>query len=114
MAGVDRVVQPGGRLHDWFAKADLIVSTAGYNSVLEIASSDVPTLLIPIPRTYDDQGTRAESWAARPGRAHRWGAWDLSARWMASVVDGRTRRPVVDLGPSGAARAARHILDLLP
>ena len=34
------------KLHDLFSTADLVIGTAGYNSVLELASTDVPTLLI--------------------------------------------------------------------
>jgi predicted glycosyltransferase len=111
--GVDRVVRPGGRLHDWFGQADLIISTVGYNSVLEIASTDVPTLLIPISRTFDDQYARAETWARRLGCAHRWGDVTRSAEWMALILDRKRRRPAVDLGASGAGLAARRILDLL-
>jgi predicted glycosyltransferase len=112
--GVDRVVQPGGRLNDWFGQADLIVSTVGYNSVLEIATTDVPTLLIPISRTFDDQSARAETWARCLGYAHHWGDIERSAAWMASMLIQGRRRPTVDLGVSGAGRAARLVLDLMP
>ncbi|NNG02998.1 MAG: hypothetical protein HKM95_02725 [Inquilinus sp.] len=68
--GVDRFVDVGAELHRAFARASLVVSTAGYNSVLEIACIDVPALLLAIPRSLDDQQVRARRWGDRMGHCH--------------------------------------------
>lgn len=55
IVGVDRVLHTGANLHEAFSPADLVISTVVYNSVLELACTDVPVLLLSIPRTFDDQ-----------------------------------------------------------
>ncbi len=107
----DEVFAPGADLDRHFAAADLVITTVGYNSVLELASLDVPVLLVPIPRTYDDQEARARRWADALG--FRLGPEEAaeSAAWAASVLESLRRRPPADLGPSGAARAAEIILE---
>lgn len=108
----DRIVDPGGALNDMFRDTDIVISTAGYNSVLELATTDTPTLLVPIPRSIDDQTARARSWA------HHLGMWLdadsplTAANWLAHEITLRRRRLPVDLGPSGEERAARAILSL--
>jgi hypothetical protein len=108
----DRSLDPGGALNELFRDADIVISTAGYNSVLELATTDTPTLLVPIPRSIDDQATRARSW----GRTL--GAWldpaspGEAASWLAGEVFARRRRQPMDLGASGEDRAARAILRL--
>jgi hypothetical protein len=108
----DRSLDPGGALNELFREADIVISTAGYNSVLELATTDTPTLLVPIPRSIDDQTRRARSW----GRTL--GAWldpaspGEAASWLAQEVFARRRRPPVDLGASGEESAARAILGL--
>ena len=113
LASADRTVDPGARLHDWFADADLVVTTAGYNSTLELALLDVPVLFVPIGRTYDDQAERARRWAPALGGLLDPGDLATSVDWAASVLMARRRRPPAPLGPSGAAAAARLLLDLV-
>jgi len=110
LAGADGHVDPGGELHRHFAAADVVISTAGYNSVLELAGLDVPALIVPIERTIDDQVARARLWGPRLGAWHR--ERTESAGWLAEAVTARRRRQPWDLGPSGEARAAELILGL--
>ncbi len=110
--GVDRIIDPGSRLNEMFQPADLVVSTAGYNSVLELACTDVPTLLVPIGRRIDDQPARARKWAPLLGLDHHWGNASRSASWISSRLAAGGRRPAVDLGVSGEARAACLIAKL--
>lgn len=113
LAGADRIIDPGARLNDQFRDADFVISTAGYNSVLELATTDTPTLLVPILRSIDDQATRARLWAQKVGCWHDAAAPDLSANWLAQEIARRRRRPPVNLGPSGEDRAAMVILNLV-
>ena len=110
--GIDRIFDPGARLNEMFPLADLVISTAGYNSVLELASTDVPTLLVPIGRSIDDQAGRARKWAPLLGLDHHWGDASRSASWISSRLTAAGRRAAVDLGVSGEARAARLIENL--
>lgn len=109
----DRTVHPGPELPRYFEEADLVLSTAGYNSVLELAVRPVPVVLVPVPRTYDDQEERAEHWGPRLGWRHREGKAGDTAAWMAERLAGRERRDPVRIGPSGAGLAARCIRDLV-
>ena len=110
----DRTLDPGGELNREFARADIAISTAGYNSVLELATTDTPTLLIAIPRNIDDQVARARLWGPRLGACHTPGDRASSGTWLARCIDAGTRRAPWDLGPSGCTAAARHILGLAP
>lgn len=112
LAGADRTVNPGPRLNDLFREADIVISTAGYNSVLELATTDAPCLLVPIPRSIDDQVGRARLWAERLGCWHDAAAPERSASWLVQELAARRRRPPVDLGPSGEDGAAKAILRL--
>ncbi len=110
--GVDRFITPGAFLPQVFAEADAVLSTAGYNSVLELAAIDVPTLLIPVPRTYDDQLQRARRWGERLGLCHERGKLGRSSAWTRSVVEEPRRRCPIDIGPSGASAAAQFVEQL--
>jgi hypothetical protein len=110
LAQADRQVDPGGELNRHFGAADVVISTAGYNSVLELASLDVPTLLVPIPRSIDDQAARVRLWGPRVGAGHL-GGIEESAAWLARTIAARSRRTPCDLGPSGEDEAARLILE---
>ena len=110
---VDETIEPGPTLHNLFTQADLIISTAGYNSVLELACTDVPVLFMPIGRYSDDQYKRARQWGPRVGLCYDRADRDRAIEWMADVTDQRLRRAPVDLGPSGAPACAALIEALL-
>ncbi|MGL5010461.1 MAG: glycosyltransferase [Paracoccaceae bacterium] len=112
LATADRIVDPGAELNDLFGKADAVISTAGYNSVLELATTDTPALLVPILRSIDDQAARARLWAQQIGCWHDVTAPELSVDWLTQVIASRRRRRQVDLGPSGEDQAATAILNL--
>ncbi|ETX09222.1 glycosyltransferase [Candidatus Entotheonella palauensis] len=103
---------PGGDLHLYFAQADTVISTAGYNSVLELATTDVPALLVAIPRSLDNQMARACLWGTRLGKWHVPGETLSSGAWLAAQIDAAKRRAPWDLGPSGETAAAQLILGL--
>jgi predicted glycosyltransferase len=111
--GADRTIEPGPALHNLFGRADLVISTAGYNSVLELACTDVPVLLMPIGRYSDDQHKRARQWGPRLGFCHEADHPERAVRWMTGVVEARQRRPRVDLAASGAGACAALIERLL-
>ena len=112
ITGVDETLRPGPELHNVLSKANLVISAAGYNTVLELACTDVPVLLVPVPRYTDDQEKRAQLWGERLGMRYAPNQKELSVLWMAKILETRPRRPVVDIGPSGADRAAALILEL--
>ena len=113
VSGVDELLQPGARLHEVFADTDLLISTAGYNSTLEFAATDVPVLFIPIMRSYDDQYARAQRWADRLGRVLTEPGDARVIDWIVDTLANKRRRDPVDLGPSGAPAAARMLEELL-
>ena len=113
LPGVDAIFDPGGALNATFRAADLVISTAGYNSVLELASTDTPALIVPIPRSLDDQEARVRLWGPRLGCGLLPGGEDQAADWLAGQVQNPARRVPVDLGPDGARRAAAILSDLL-
>jgi len=110
----DEILDPGGELNREFARADIAISTAGYNSVLELATTDTPTLLISIPRNIDDQEARARLWGPRLGACHTPANRAASGSWLASCIDAGSGRRPWDLGPSGCTAAAQLILDVAP
>ena len=111
--GADRVFDPGGALNDCFAAADIVVSTAGYNSVLELATTETPAMLVPTGRSIDDQMKRAKVWGPRVGCFLDPVAPEAALAWLKQQVRAPGRRPPVDLGPSGGPEAARQILAVL-
>ena len=113
LPGIDEVFDPGPQLNDVFRAADLVISTAGYNSVLELAGTDTPALIVPIPRSLDDQAARVRLWGPRLGFGLLPEHLEEGAAWLAHQVETPARRPPVDLGPDGADRAADILLDLL-
>ena len=109
----DEVFDPGGDLNAVFRDADLVISTAGYNSVLELANTDTPALLTAIPRSLDDQAARARLWGPKLGHWLDPDSLEMAAAWLADRIDRPRRRPPVDLGPDGAVRTANLILECL-
>ena len=112
LSNADRVIDPGGDLNEHFAQADVVISTAGYNSVLELAITTTPTMFMSIARTYDDQAVRASIWGQRLGATYNGDDPDASAAWLAATLSKRERRPPVDIGLSGADSAAHELLAL--
>ncbi len=112
LSQADEVFDPGGELNAVFRAADVVISTAGYNSVLELASTDTPTLLAAIPRSLDDQAARVRLWGPRLGCALRPDRLGTASAWLADRIDHPRRRRPVDLGPDGAAVAAKLILEM--
>jgi predicted glycosyltransferase len=111
--GIDGIIMPGPDLHNHFHTADLVISAVGYNTVLELACTDVPALLVPVPRYTDDQQQRAELWGKKLGMNHDPSRSERSIEWMAKTLEHRQRRPAVPLGRSGAERCATLIDGLL-
>lgn len=113
LSEADTVFDPGGALNDCFAAVDIVVSTAGYNSVLELAMTDTPTMLVPIPRSIDDQAGRARLWGPRVGCHLDPEAPEVGLNWLKQLVEAPVRRKPVDLGSSGGSEAAQRILALV-
>ena len=109
----DEVFDPGPDLNAVFRAADLVISTAGYNSVLELASTDTPAMIVPIPRSLDDQEARVRLWGPKLGFGLLPDRMTEAAGWLADLIDTPRRRAPVDLGPDGAVQAAESLADLL-
>ena len=110
--GVDVEIRPGADLPNAFAAADLVITTAGYNSVLELATLDVPTLLLPIETRYDDQQQRTNQWSGSLGFQYAADNFKASVEWTVQTLLLRRRREPIDIGPSGAGKAAASIIRL--
>jgi hypothetical protein len=113
LAGADEAFDPGAALNAVFRAADLVISTAGYNSVLELASTDTPALLAAIPRSFDDQDARVRLWGPRLGYGLDPERPEAAIAWLTGQIDRPRRRAPVALGPDGAKRAAELLLELL-
>lgn len=109
----DEHVHVGSQLNETFAQYDAVISTVGYNSVLELAQLDVPVLLVPILRSLDDQMARARGWAATMGFAHEEASISASAQWLAATLQHGKRRTPCNLDSAGAATCAHQIMGLL-
>ena len=97
--------------HDWLRAADVVVTHAGHNAVMEAAAAGRPTIVIPQDRPFDEQRQKAR-------RLHETGAtavepvWPPAARW-GDLLDQVAAapawpRPLVD--GQGAPRAAEALL----
>lgn len=95
------------------AAATLILTTAGYNSVLEVAQTETPAVLIPIQRSHDDQLRRAKFWAHRIGSRYEAAKEAEIVEWMDQVLQGKWSREPVTLCTQGATRAAEELRGLL-
>ena len=113
LAHADAVLDVGPHLNEAFAEADAVVSTSGYNSILELAATSTPALLLSIPRTYDNQTARARHWAPKLGLAHERTEITRSAKWLARMLQNGSRRSRPDLGADGASAAAASICALV-
>ena len=113
LTGADDILDAGSHLNEYFDQYDLVISTAGYNSVLELAILDVPVLLVPIDRSLDDQSLRSTKWAKSMGKSHHAGKIADTADWIAQMLSRPTRRAPVMLDGHGAMRCAQLIQELL-
>lgn len=108
MGWVDNVV-------DYLAAADVIVASAGDNTVHEIARVKRPFLCIPEWRYYNEQVVKAAQ-LARLGAAHVLPTWPASnGAWRdaigATLTTGTARlEPLFD--GDAASKIARHLIDL--
>lgn len=99
----------------YLAAADLVIASAGDNTVHEIARARRPLLCIPEWRYFDEQRVKAAQ-LARLGAAHVLDAWPASsAQWQEALV--ATERlgcealaPLFDAG--AAATIAEHLIEL--
>jgi predicted glycosyltransferase len=114
LKSADAFLDPGSKLNELFGTFDAVISTAGYNSVLELAVLDVPVLLVPISRSLDDQTLRAQQWASLMGHAYVEQSPKVAAHWLSSVLMTRSRRTAVRIDDAGALNCAKLIRGLLP
>ncbi len=110
---IDEVQDVGSHLNQAFAEANLVFTTAGYNSILELACTDTPALMFPVARTYDDQLARAKRWERRLGCLHHTGGVAASAAWAADTLTRQLARTPSRIGESGCAASAQIIIDQL-
>ena len=108
---VDECIKACPTLHLQFSSADLVITTAGYNSTLELANTSVPVLFTPVKRTFDDQFARARRWAPSMGKLFLPQHKDSLQQWIRTILLNRYKRSPVELGPSGAGRCAQLIVD---
>lgn len=92
---------------DWLRAADVVVTHAGHNAVMEAAATGRPTIVIPEDRPFDEQRYKAKR-LQETGATHVELAWPSAARWP-DLLDRVTAapawpRPLID--GHGAQRAA--------
>jgi len=93
------------------ARADLVVSMSGYNTVHEILHTGARALLVPIHKKAEDIDARVEK-LVRRGRA-RCGTLAASATWFAQQIDELLETPRPAPEPCvGAGQAAQEILQV--
>ncbi|MDA8870477.1 glycosyl transferase [Rhizobiaceae bacterium] len=97
------------------AAADVIVASAGDNTVHEIARVGRPYLCIPEWRYYDEQRVKADQ-LARLGAAHTLHGWPASNGQWQRAVTAAYALDVADLerlfDPDAAKNIARHLIEL--
>jgi predicted glycosyltransferase len=100
---------------DYIAAADIVIASAGDNTVTEIARVGRPFLCVPEWRYFDEQGRKAEE-LARFGAAHTLARWpaDYSA-WNAALqaamsIDLTRQRSLFD--DAAAKRIADYLIAL--
>ena len=100
---------------DYLAAADVVIASAGDNTVHEIARVGRPFLCIPEWRYYDEQRVKAAQ-LARLGAAHVLDAWPASwAQWDEALTGAvalgtDALAPLFD--PDAARRIAEHLIEL--
>lgn len=95
--------------------ADVVVSSAGHNSVMEVAAARRPLVCLPEPRPFDEQERKAARLAALDVAEVVRGGWPDASRWPALLERARDRggaglARLVD--GAGARRAAAALTEL--
>jgi predicted glycosyltransferase len=95
----------------YLVAADVVVGSAGNNTVMEIATAGTPYVSIPEERPFDEQRRKAEA-IAHTGGAMVLPDWPAPERWSdvlsrARALDTRAFTEIVDA--EGAKRAAGYI-----
>lgn len=110
-----RVLPFDPQLSETFARANLVICQAGYNTIAEITSLAVPALCVPAERVLDDQFERARS-AAEASATFRTYHGDDARAFAALLVDTLRADRVTARSPqvsTGAHVAAANLLRLL-
>ncbi len=109
-----RVIRSAPDPMEIIASASLCISASGYNTVLDLARTDTPAVLIGKERRHDDQPERARQWGPRLG-AVCLSPHDVAdtVEWCRHTLAGRTRRAPIDLGPRGDDVAAERLARLI-
>ncbi len=71
--------------------ADLLICRAGAMTVAEVAAVGVAALFIPLPHAIDDHQTANAQWLTRENAAWSKSQKELSAEWLASWLQDKTR-----------------------
>ncbi|MDY0271630.1 MAG: undecaprenyldiphospho-muramoylpentapeptide beta-N-acetylglucosaminyltransferase [Advenella sp.] len=71
--------------------ADLLICRAGAMTVAEVAAVGVAALFIPLPHAIDDHQTANAAWLTRENAAWSKAQKELSAQWLASWLQEKTR-----------------------
>jgi len=104
-------------LDSLFSQAALVISQAGYNSMVELSALGVPTICMPQPRALDDQFERAEVFS-RENEDFRLYRGADSVELMNLIIqcleESVTRRnPAFPRQANGAQLAARALMHLV-
>ncbi|MFV9475545.1 undecaprenyldiphospho-muramoylpentapeptide beta-N-acetylglucosaminyltransferase [Advenella sp. RU8] len=71
--------------------ADLVICRAGAMTVAEVAAVGVAALFIPLPHAIDDHQTANAAWLTRENAAWSKAQKELTAEWLASWLQDKTR-----------------------
>lgn len=97
----------------WLRAADVVVTHAGHNAVMEVAAARRPAVVIPQDRPYDEQGHKARR-LHESGVAHVEATWPAPSRWagvLATAAAMGTAGAVRLVDGLGAQRAAQAVGD---
>ena len=97
---------------DYLAAADVVIASAGDNTVHEIARVARPYLCIPEWRYFGEQHVKAEQ-LSRLGAAHVLPVWPASNDQWQGAIDGARKAGTKALAPLFEADAARRIGEYL-
>jgi UDP-N-acetylglucosamine:LPS N-acetylglucosamine transferase len=103
-----------GELPEVIAASDLVISNAGYNTMLELRAAGTPALILPLSSTgRDDQNARAATFASDGrGLIARAELKDMAAKIEAVLDSAAINRFAIDPGPDPSLQG-RVLLDAL-